>query len=165
MNYFKFYFIVFFVSVSFFFVGYKVGDSSGYAEGYEEGYRYDCKDEIAVIYNRVKSQTAVVDALNDKLKAAIHENDSLKNKEKFQQYEKDRQRLMKEFEEDASRYSLVVAYINDSLARVTGFKDIIAPNGRPNIGVCVAYDALRNLPECDPRYRVELPKKKRKGKK
>ena len=60
---------------------------------------------------------------------------------------------------------MVVQYVNDSLARVTGFKDIIAPNGRPNIGVCVAYDALKNLPECDPRYRVELPKKKRKGKK
>ena len=146
-------------------LSYKLGDSNGYEAGYTEGYRYDCKDEIAVIYKRVKSQTSVVDALNDKLKAAIHENDSLKNKEKFQQYEKDRQRLMKEFEEDASRYSLVVAYINDSLARVTGFKDIIAPNGRPNIGVCVAYDALKNLPECDPRYRVELPKKKRKGKK
>ena len=70
------------------FMGYKYGDSVGYAAGYTEGYRYDCKDEIAVIYNRVKSQTAVVDALNAKVKAVIHENDSLKDKEKFQQYEK-----------------------------------------------------------------------------
>lgn len=147
------------------FLGYKLGDASGYAAGYEEGYRYDCKDEIAVIYNRVKSQTAVVDALNAKVKAVIHENDSLKDKEKFQQYEKDRQRLIKEFSQDSVKYSLVVQYVNDSLARVTGFKDIIAPNGRPNIGVCVAYDALKNLTECDPRYRVELLQKKRKGKK
>ena len=146
-------------------LSYKLGDSNGYEAGYTEGYRYDCKEEIAVIYNRVRSQSGTVESLNKKVSSVIRENDSLKNKEKFQLFEKERQAWQLQLKKDSIKYHSVVEHVNDSLAKVTGFHGILLADGHPNAGICSGYPALKGLKECDPHYRVELPKKKRKGKK
>jgi len=140
------------------YVGYKYGDSVGYNDGYNEGYRYDCKDEISLIYKRVKSQSLTIDAMNERVRSVVRENDSLKNIEKFKKYEKDRKAIKKQFEKDSVKYYKVVQAINDSLANVTGYKGIIAPNGRPNTGVCAGYAELKNLRECAVDFRVSLQK-------
>ena len=59
-------------------VGYKVGDSRGYNDGYIEGYLYDCKDEIAALYDQVKSQKKVTEYAQQSIQKTLRENDSLR---------------------------------------------------------------------------------------
>lgn len=59
-------------------VGYKYGDSNGYDAGYTEGYRYDCKEEIAALYNQVKSQKKVTEFAQQSIQKTLRENDSLR---------------------------------------------------------------------------------------
>lgn len=59
-------------------VGYKVGDSRGYNDGYKEGYRYDCKDEIANLYDQVKTLSKSVNFAQQSITKTQLENDRLR---------------------------------------------------------------------------------------
>lgn len=156
----KYYVFMVILCALFFVCGYKYGDSMGYEDGYNEGYRYDCRDEIALLYKRVKSQSTAIDAMNAKTRVLARENDSLKHKEKYYLFAKERLQLQKQFKKDSVIYYKSVRAVNDSLTKVTGFRDIIAPNGRPNPGVCASYPSLVGLRECSPSFRLQLPKKR-----
>lgn len=150
------------VSLIVFVVGYKVGESLGYNQGYDVGYRYDCKEEIAAIYKRVKSNSLYLDAANKKIRQVWRENDSLKNKEMYQRISKkieDREKeYLRQYSEDSVKYGRRVRKYNDSLSKVYGVVNPILPNGRVNAGFCMLKG--KNVPECRPGWHIEHTMKK-----
>lgn len=153
------------------YMGYKYGDSVGYAAGYEEGYRYDCKDEIGLIYNQVEAQSKAIAFTDSALKKILHENDSLKRQEYYKKRFEDSLVIANQFSIDSVRYSKVARQYSDSLNNAVGghVTNIIQADGKVN-RVCVLLSKYRSLNECkdgfDIRSRLDvLLKKPKKGKK
>lgn len=61
-----------------FIFGSKYGDAAGYEAGFTEGYRYDCKEEIANIYDQVKNLSKSLEFTKSNLVLKAGENDSLR---------------------------------------------------------------------------------------
>lgn len=76
----KFVFPLAFALVSFF-VGYglggRIGDSRGYDSGFKDGYRYDCREEIANLYDQVKELNKAQFYLKEQLRLINRAKDSL----------------------------------------------------------------------------------------
>lgn len=134
-------------------IGYKVGDSRGYTDGYNEGYRYDCRAEIASLYEQVKSTRKAVEFTDRQLKSSITVRDSLRNMIDSLRYPVEYRALKSKIHEDTLKYGAVADRRNDSLRRI----------GHPAAGlvsrqsgvvpglVCLVNKddrAIANLPEC-----------------
>lgn len=145
-----------------FVLGFKLGGYRGFQQGYDEGYRYDCKEEIAAIYKRVKSNSKYLDVTNKKIRQVWRENDSLKNKEMYWRIgkkQKDEEKeYLRQYSEDSVKYSGRVRKYNDSLSKVYGVVNPILPNGRVNAGFCMVKG--KNAPECRPGWHIEQTIKK-----
>lgn len=85
-------------------LGYKLGDSHGYADGYTEGYRYDCKDEIGMLYKRVKAQGKVIEFAQESIRKTIHENDSLRDPATAKRRYDDSVAWRKKYSSDSLKY-------------------------------------------------------------
>lgn len=76
----KFVFPLAFALVSFY-VGYglggRIGDSRGYDSGFKDGYRYDCREEIANLYDQVKELNKAQFYLKEQVRSMYREKDSL----------------------------------------------------------------------------------------
>lgn len=175
MNTRTYFFILIFTAVSFV-LGFKIGDSRGYVAGYNEGYRYDCKEEIAVIYNRLKAQTKTIDSMKDVVRRTMVENDQLKNSERYRKgrenYFRDRVKadsLRSRFVTDSIKYHKVAMRYEDSLANLTGFRGIVRADGFADSAICALWsEDLGNLAECKPGWHVSHVKRgkgKKKGRK
>lgn len=68
-------------SITFFFAGYGLGsldgDSKGYDSGFKDGYRYDCREEIANLYDQVKELNKAQFYLKEQVRSMYREKDSL----------------------------------------------------------------------------------------
>lgn len=167
MNKIQKFFIFFILVISVATVAYKVGDSRGYEAGYNEGYRYDCKDEIAVIYKRLKAQTKTMDSMNDVVRRTMVENDQLKNSERYRKgrenYYRDRAKadsVRAKFVSDSIKYHKVAMRYEDSLANLTGFRGIVRADGSADSAICALWsDDLGNLAECKPGWHVSHVKR------
>lgn len=134
----------------FFACGYKIGDATGYNEGYEMGYRYDCKDEIGLIYKQVKAQGVALDYTDSTIKKVMRVNDSLMHKEYYQKRFAEKIKSKEKFRQDSLKYSVYAKRYNDSIARYFGEKyptNFILDDGRVNVLLCV-YEPYSTLKEC-----------------
>lgn len=131
------------------YMGYKIGDARGYKDGYEIGYRYDCKDEIGVIYNQVEAQSKAIAFTDSALKKILHENDSLKRQEYYKKRFEDSLVIANQFSIDSVRYSKVARQYSDSLNKAVGghVTNIIQADGKIN-RVCILLSKYRSLDEC-----------------
>ena len=131
--------------------GYKVGDSRGYADGYNEGYRYDCKEEIAELYERVRSQSKALEYTDSSMKRILHQNDSLMHKEYFQKRHADSVARVERQLADSVRYHVVAKKYNDSLCSALGMKyptNFVLENGMVNRTLCLFVNDFKGLAEC-----------------
>ena len=160
------------LSVSFivFVVGYKVGENIGYNDGYDVGYRYDCKDEIAAIYKRVKSQSEIVCSLRAQSIRNQFENDSLRQNERFkyrqvlrEMYNEESERRKQKYLRDSAIYYPYVVKYRDSLVDVYGLRGIIRNDGSSNLEVCEIWKL--EAPECRPGWHISQVLGKKKNKK
>lgn len=132
-------------------VGYKIGDSRGYSDGYNEGYRYDCKEEIGLLYKQVKSQSKALEYTDSTIKKVMRLNDSLQHKEYFQQQAEKRRKIEIEDSLARKKYSSFAKRYNDSIARYVGEKyptNFILEDGRVNVLWC-GTQPYSGLKECD----------------
>ena len=130
-------------------VGFRVGGAKGYDAGYKEGYRYDCKAEIAALYEQVKSQKKVTDFAQQSIKKVLRENDSLKNPAYAQQRYKDSVAWYEQFSRDSIKHYRIARHKNDSLASITGKRvNYYTDNGKFNFMSCLMLDDLDKVNEC-----------------
>lgn len=130
-------------------VGYKYGDSNGYDAGYKEGYRYDCKEEIAALYNQVKAQKKVTEFAQESIKNILRENDSLKNPAYAQQRYNDSVALHEKYVQDSLRNWKQAQRKNDSLSRLVGSEmNYYAANGNFNYMLCAIPEVEQKVKEC-----------------
>lgn len=130
-------------------VGYKYGDSNGYDAGYKEGYRYDCKAEIAALYEQVKSQKKITDFAQQSIKKVLRENDSLKNPAYAQQRYKDSVVAHEQYSRDSVKHYRTARHKNDSLASITGRRvNYYTDDGKFNFLSCLMLDDLDKVNEC-----------------
>lgn len=128
-------------------LAYKFGDSRGYEAGYNEGYRYDCREEIAVLYKRVKAQGKLVTFAQESIKGTIVANDSLKRELK----RKDSIDFHRQYSADSALNYKEARRKSDSIRALTGsgIINIYSDNGKFNGISCILDEKLRNtLPEC-----------------
>lgn len=139
--------LVFFMMA--FTIVYKVGDSNGYNDGYKDGYRYDCKDEIANLYEQVKTQKKVTDFAQQSIKKVLRENDSLKNPAYAQQRYKDSVVAHEQYSRDSVKHYRTARHKNDSLASITGRRvNYYTDDGKFNFLSCLMLDDLDKVNEC-----------------
>ena len=139
------------ISVLMFTVGYKNGDSRGYSDGYNEGYRYDCKEEIGLLYKQVKSQSRALEYTDSTIRKVQRINDSLMHKEFFQRQAEKRIEIAREDSMNREKYSSFAKRYNDSIARHVGEKyptNFILEDGRVNVLWC-GSEPYSGLKECD----------------
>lgn len=151
------------------YLGFKYGDSRGYEAGYNEGYRYDCKEEIAELYTKVKHQTTALLFTDSVIRSVFHENDSLKRKEFYQKRYEDSIAISNRFSFDSLRYARVATLYSDSVAKSLGVSSVnlVQSNGRINPFVCSFVKAYRDIDECKDGFGIisRLEAKIRKSKK
>lgn len=132
-------------------IGYKVGDSRGYTDGYNEGYRYDCKDEIAALYEQVKSQKKVTDFAQESIRNVLRENDSLKNPALAKRRYDDSVAWHKQYSEDSIKNFKSARFKNDSLSSLTGQRlRYYNDNGKFNFMNCLVIKDIDAVKECAP---------------
>ena len=140
------------LSVSFivFVVGYKVGENIGYNDGYDVGYRYDCKEEIGLLYNQVKSHSRALEYTDSTIKKVMRLNDSLRNKEEFQRIAEERLERERVDSINRAKYSKYAARYNDSINKKVGgyVKNFVMEDGRLNLLVC-GVKPYNTLKECE----------------
>lgn len=130
-------------------VAYKLGDAHGYADGYQEGYRYDCKEEIGTLYNRVKHLSTAVKYTDSTMKHVLRENDSLKNPAYAQKRYDDSIAAWAKYSQDSIEHSIAAQRKNDSIASVVGFaSNFYNHDGKFNPMVCISPDIEKKLAEC-----------------
>lgn len=140
---------VFTIAFISFTVGYKYGDSNGYDAGYNEGYRYDCKEEIAALYNQVKSQKKVTDFARESIKNVLRENDSLKNPLYAKQRYEDSLAWRKQYSLDSVENYRRARHMNDSIASVTGNSyNYYTDDGKFNPMTCIPEGTELKVKEC-----------------
>lgn len=128
-------------------IAYKLGDSRGYEAGYNDGYRYDCREEIAALYKRVKAQGRLVTFAQESIKGTIVANDSLKRELK----RKDSIDFHRQYSADSALNYKEARRKSDSIRALTGsgIINIYSDDGKFNGLVCILDEKLRNtLPEC-----------------
>lgn len=143
--------IVIFSSLSFV-VGHKIGDSRGYEDGYNEGYRYDCKEEIGLIYKQVKAQGKALEYTDSTIKKVMRVNDSLMHKEYYRKRYDDSVKYAKKYVRDSVKYSGYVKRYNDSIAKFLGTvsTNFIGDDGRVNVLMCMSPSSpYAKLKECE----------------
>lgn len=130
-------------------VGYKAGDAHGYNEGYDVGYRYDCKDEIANLYEQVKNTSKGIEYAEKQLRSLTRSNDSLRRPGIYDS-------MHVRYTRDSLVYHKVSRKYNDSLRNATGssIRNIILDDGRINSVACLIDPKLKGLPECKPGWRI-----------
>lgn len=145
----KYYVFLVILCALFFVCGYKYGDSMGYEDGYNEGYRYDCKEEIGLLYKQVKANSIALDYTDSTIKRVYRENDSLKNKELYQKRFERKLQYEKKFAKDSVKYAKYVKIYNDSLMRVVEphLSNIVRPDGSANDMACLFFDL--KIRECE----------------
>lgn len=134
-------------------IGYRVGDSRGYEAGYIEGYRYDCREEIANLYDQVKANRKFIESANETIRNTLRENDSLKNPQLYQKRYQDSLNFAARFSADSAKNWKRARRQNDSIMKALGkgygYANFIQPDGRVNIGLCMLDSVMAALPECD----------------
>lgn len=150
MNKTQIFLLIIIFSALFFIFGYKFGDARGYEDGYNEGYRYDCKEEIGLIYKQVKAQGKALEYTDSAVRYVMRENDSLKKKETYQRMEAERIEREHVDSLNRSKYSKYAARYNDSInKKVGGFvNNFILEDGRVNVLVC-GVKPYNTLKECE----------------
>ena len=152
------------------YMGYKYGDFRGYEAGYNEGYLYDCREEINVLYDRVRNQTKALNFTDSAIKFVIHQNDSLMRKEYYQKRYLDSLNSHSRYSIDSLRYHKVAKIYSDSLNKAVGgsFLNIIQADGQVN-RVCALLPKYRDLVECkdgfDIKSRLDIMLSSKKKKK
>ena len=131
-------------------LGYKMGDSRGYADGYNEGYRYDCKEEIGLLYKQVKSQSKALDYTDSTIKMVMRLNDSLRSKEEFQRIAEERLERERVDSINRAKYSKYAARYSDSVNNEVGgyVSNFVMADGRVNLLVC-GVKPYNTLKECE----------------
>lgn len=144
-------------------VGYRIGDSRGYTDGYNEGYRYDCKEEIADLYKRVKNQSKALDYTDSTIRLILRENDSLKRKEHYQKRHEERLDYLKRFADDSVKYYKYVKKYNDSLQRVIEphINNLVRADGSVDQGVCMFFEI--DIPECADGWHISSTMEQKKS--
>lgn len=147
MNKIQKFFIFFILFLSVAVIAYKIGDSRGYDAGFTEGYRYDCREEIAALYKRVKAQGRLVTFAQESIKGTIVANDSLKRELK----RKDSIEFHRQYSADSALNYKEARRKSDSIRALTGsgIINIYSDDGKFNGMACILDEKLRNtLPEC-----------------
>lgn len=130
-------------------VGYKYGDSNGYDAGYTEGYRYDCRAEIASLYEQVKAQRKVSEFARESVKNILRENDSLKNPSKARQRYLDSIAWREQYSRDSVTNYKMARHKNDSIASITGaLYNYYGDDGKFNPMTCISGNNVDIIKEC-----------------
>ena len=148
----KYYIFMVILCAVFFACGYKIGDATGYNDGYEMGYRFDCKEEIGLIYQQVKAQGVALNYTDSTIKKVMRVNDSLMHKEYFQKRFAESVKRKKQYIQDSIKYSSFVKRYNDSIAEYLGTvsTNFITDDGRVNVLMCMsASSPYSSLKECE----------------
>lgn len=165
MNKIQKFFIFFILFLSVAVIAYKIGDSRGYDAGFTEGYRYDCREEIAALYKRVKAQGKLVDFAQKSIKEVIRENDSLRDPSVAKKRYDDSVAASVQYTDDSLKYWKKANSYNDSLYKALGrgkydpnsSMPFVQPNGQKSPGfiiLCMTDSSFMSRPECRSGWRL-----------